>query len=105
MKIFSATVYEARTTISHTTTAMIGTAMIRGMPNNSLAAAMPANSAMVTVPLATSSTIMAKAVHLTPNSSRISSAKPLPVTTPMRATWTWTTISARVIGPISHSRL
>ena len=66
---------------------------------------MPANSAMVTVPLAISNTSMAKAVQRTPNSSRISSAKPLPVTTPMRATWSWTTISATVIGSMTHSRL
>src|SRR6266571_9298000 len=70
MKIFSATVYDARTTISHTTTAISGTLTRRGMLNSSPAAAMPANSAIVTVLLATIRTNIANADHLTPNCSR-----------------------------------
>src|SRR5260370_262988 len=103
MKIFSATVYDARTTINHTTTAMSGTLTSRGMSNRSPAAAIPANSAIVTVLLATISTNIANADHLTPNSSRIRSPHPFPATTPMRATMIWTPISAMVIGPITHS--
>ena len=38
-----------------------------------------------------------------PNSSRIRSLSPLPVTTPMRALISCTTISASVIGRIVHS--
>ncbi len=82
---------------------MSGTLIMRGMLNSSPAAAMPANSATVTVLLAMSRTSIANADHLTPNSSRMSSAKPLPVTTPMRATMICTTISATVIGPMTHS--
>src|SRR4030081_881953 len=103
MKIFSATVYDARTTINHTTAAMSGTLTSRGMLNRSPAAAMPANSAIVTVLLATINTNIANADHLTPNSSRMSSAKPLPVTTAIRATWTCTTISDTVMGTSAHS--
>ena len=87
MNTFSARAYDPRTTISHTMNADTMTAgPTRRSLKMSVAAAMPANSATVTVPLATSKISMAKAVHLTPNCSRISSAKPLPVTTPMRAT-------------------
>ena len=39
-----------------------------------------------------------------PNSSRIRSLRPLPVTAPMRALISCTTISASVIGIIVHSR-
>jgi hypothetical protein len=75
------------TTINHTTTAETGIDKIGGIPNSPPAAAMPANFAMVTAPLATSGTNMAGAVQRTPNCSRISSARPFPVTEPSRATW------------------
>ena len=85
-KILSATVYEARTTISQTITAETGTETTRETPKSSPAAAMPVNSAMVTAPFAISRTSIARTVQRTPNCSRISSARPLPVTVPSRAT-------------------
>ncbi len=55
------------------------------MPKSSDAAAMPANSEMVTSTLAMSSVSMAKAAPRTPKRSRIKSESPLPVMAPMRA--------------------
>ena len=45
----------------------------------------PANSVTVVAKLATTSTVMANRVILTPKFSRIRAARPLPVTAPMRA--------------------
>ena len=47
--------------------------------------AMPANSEKVVHTLPMSRAIMASAVRRMPNRSRMSAAKPLPVTAPMRA--------------------
>jgi hypothetical protein len=51
----------------------------------------------------TTSAIIRKKVIRKPNSSRIRSLKPLPVTAPIRAAISCTTISAAVAGIIDHS--
>ena len=56
---------------------------------------MPANSESVTVVLEISSASMARALPRTPKRSRMSDAKPLPVTQPMRAAVSCTTISRK----------
>ena len=70
---------------SHTTRPASGTDTNAGMPNSDMPEAMPANSESVTAVFDTSSAAMAKAVRRMPKRSRMSEAKPLPVTAPMRA--------------------
>ena len=65
--------------------------------------AMPVNSVMTLVKLTITSRIITINVIRSPNSSRIRSLRPLPVTTPMRAHISCTTISASVIGIMVHS--
>ena len=64
------------------------------------AAPTPENSAIVVPRLAISMASMAKAVIFRLKRSRMSAARPLPVTTPMRAPISW--VTAR-IGVISSS--
>ena len=64
---------------------------------------MPANSATLVAALLASSMSIAKKVGRTPNRSRISAAKPLPVTAPMRPAISWTMTSENVIRIIIHS--
>ena len=80
-----------------------GTDTVLGMPNSAKPLAMPANSEMVTAVLAMSSAIMASAVLRTPNFSRMSEAKPLPVTQPQRAAVSCTTMSSNAITGSIHS--
>ena len=63
---------------------------------------MPANSEMVTAVLAISSAIMAKALLRTPYFSRMSDAKPLPVTQPQRAAVSCTTMSSSAMTGSIH---
>ena len=77
--------------------------MYRGMPKSSRLLATPANSATTLPKLVTISADIRKNVTRKPNSSRIRSLSPLPVTAPMRAAISWTTISATVVGIIAHS--
>ena len=70
---------------SQTPTAAIGTVRYLGMPKSSEAAAMPANSEMVTSALAISRVNIAKAAPRTPKCSRIRSERPLPAAAPIRA--------------------
>ena len=85
--------------------ATIGTVTKRGTPKISSAAAAPANSATTFDPLAMSRTTMAKSVQRMPNSSRIRSPRPWPVTAPMRAAISRTTTSITVvIGRIHNIR-
>ena len=91
------------TTIIHQTArATKGTPIRRGMPNSSRAAASPANSLMVTDPLAMSAASIANTVHRMLNSSRMRSERPLPVTAPRRATISWTTIRLNVQRKITQ---
>ena len=53
--------------------------------------------------LATSRTIIANAVGLTPNRSRIRSDRPCPVTTPSRAAISWTMARMTIVIGNSHS--
>src|SRR5260370_18826595 len=90
------------TTIAHTSTAASGTAMNRLTPNVSLAQNTPVNSA-ITLPRFTISTAaIRKNVTRKPNSSRIKSERPLPVTAPMREHISSDTYSTRVIGINVH---
>ena len=80
-----------------------GTDTVLGTPNSARPLAMPANSEMVTAVLAISSAAMASALLRTPNFSRMSEAKPLPVTQPQRAAVSCTTISSSAITGSIHS--
>ena len=84
-------------------TATIGTTMIRGIPKISRAADAPANSATVLATLAMSRTTIAKTVQRTPNRSRMRSDRPWPVTTPSRATISWTTARMTIVIGKIHS--
>ena len=66
---------------------------------------MPANSESVTAVFDTSSAAMARAVRRMPKRSRMSEAKPLPVTAPMRAADSCTTESSSIMTGIIHSIL
>ena len=79
---------------SHTATAATGTERYFDTPNISMPLAMPANSENVVATLPMSSASMASAVSRMPKRSRMSAAKPLPVTAPMRAAVICTTMSS-----------
>ena len=64
---------------------------------------MPANSENVVATLPMSSASMASAVRRMPKRSRMSAAKPLPVTAPMRAAVISTTISSTHMMGMTHS--
>ena len=64
---------------------------------------MPANSAITLVKFVSTSAIIMKNVVRRPNSSRIRSDRPLPVTAPMREHISCVTISSSVIGISVHS--
>ncbi len=74
------------------------------MENSSSEPAMPANSAMTLVRLVTTSVTIMKNVARRPNSSRIRSCRPLPVTAPMREFISWVMMSRTVIGISVHKR-
>ena len=76
--------------------------MYRETPNSSRLLATPANSAITLPKFVTISAIMRKKVTRNPNSSRMRSLRPLPVTAPIRAAISCTTTSATVIGIIVH---
>ena len=69
-------------------------------PNSSRLLATPANSAITLPKFVTTSAIIRKNVTRKPNSSRMRSLSPLPVTAPIRAAISCTTTSATVIGII-----
>ena len=77
--------------------------MYRDAPNSSRLLATPANSATTLRKLVTTSATIRKNVKRNPNSSRIRSLSPLPVTAPMREAITWMTIKAIEIGIITQS--
>ena len=72
-------------------------------PKSCSDAAMPANSATLVAALEASRQAIAKSVGRMPKRSRISAAKPLPVTAPMRAAISCTITSENVITRIIHS--
>ena len=59
---------------------------------------MPANSAMMLVRFVSTSTAISRNVVRSPNSSRMRSDRPLPVTAPMREFISCVTTSSTVIG-------
>jgi len=87
----------------HTTNAASGTTMYFDTPNSSKLLATPANSPMMLKKLVTNSAIISRKVARRPNSSRIRSLSPLPVTAPIRDDISWMITSAIVIGIIVHS--
>ena len=89
--------------ISQMPTAAIGTDTCAGMPARPSAAPMPTKSEMQMPRFATSTAAVASTDQRMPYSSRISSARPLPVTTPMRAASFCTIASETVISTIIHS--
>ena len=101
-KIFSTTRYVPFTTRNQTAAAPTGTEKYLLTPKISHAEAHPANSATVFPRFASTSATRRKKVGRTPNFSRMRSASVFPVTTPIRATISWTTISATVIGTSVH---
>ena len=64
---------------------------------------MPANSATTLPKLVMTSASITRNVRRKPNSSRMRSLRPLPVTVPMRDAISWTTTSAIVMGIIVQS--
>jgi hypothetical protein len=90
--------YVPFTTRNQTAIAPMGTERYLLTPKISRAAAQPANSATVLLMLARRSAMSRKKVGRTPNFSRMRSASVFPVTTPILATISWTTIRAAVIG-------
>ena len=64
--------------------------------------ATPAKFAITFVRFTTTSAAIMRNVGRSPNSSRIRSDRPLPVTAPMREHISWVTISSRVIGSSVH---
>ena len=89
--------------IAQMPTAAIGTDICAGMPASPSAAPTPTKSEMQMPMLATSTAVVASTDQRMPYSSRISSARPLPVTTPMRAASFCTIASETVISTITHS--
>ena len=102
-RIFSMRLYEPLMPSSHTAMAAMGTLTMAGTPKSCMPEAMPANSESVTVVLLTMRASMANALLRTPNCSRMSAAKPLPVTQPMRAAVSCTTMSRKHITGIDQS--
>ena len=80
--------------MSQMMSAMSGTEMEAGTPKRASPLASPANSEIVTAVFATRSAPMASAERRTPKRSRMSEAKPLPVTQPRRAAVSCTTMSS-----------
>src|SRR3954462_12605683 len=95
--------YVPRTTSAQTIAAHTGTTTYFDQPNSSRLLATPANSATTLPKFVTTSASISQKVTRNPNSSRIRSLSPLPVTAPMREAISWTTTSATVIGIIVHS--
>ena len=73
--------------------------------NSCMLPAMPTNSAMTLPKLTISSSTINRKVMRSPNSSRMRSLRPLPVTAPMRAHISCTTSKAMVMGIMVHSKV
>ena len=85
-------------------TAAIGTAAYFGTCASPSAAPMPTNSEMQMPRFATSTATVERSDQRGPYRSRISSARPLPVTAPIRAAISWTTMRLTVISTIIQIR-
>ena len=96
-KIFSMRAKLPLMVMSQITSAVSGTEIVVGTPKSARPLAMPANSDIVTAVLAIRSAPIARAERRTPNFSRMSEAKPLPVTHPQRAAVSCTTMSKSAI--------
>ena len=97
--------YDPITTSSQTVSAASGAVTRIGTPKIASADDAPATFATVLARLAIRSTIMAKRVQRTPKRSRIRSVSPCPVTTPRRATDSWTSASRSAVnGRIQRKR-
>ncbi len=90
--------------ISQMPSAAIGTEICAGTPARPSAAPTPTKSEMQIPRFAISTALVANTDQRMPYSSRTSSARPLPVTTPMRAASICTRLSEIVISTIVHSR-
>ncbi len=90
--------------ISQIASAAGGTDSCTGMPASPSAAPTPTKSEMQMPRLAISTALVANTDQRMPYSSRTSSARPLPVTTPMRAASICTSASEMVISTIVQSR-
>ena len=90
--------------ISQTASPASGTDTWVGTLASPKAAPIPTNSDTQMPRFAISTAAVASTDQRIPYSSRMSSAKPLPVTTPMRAASIWTIASEIVIRTIVHSR-
>jgi len=88
---------------NQTATADNGTEMYLLTENSSSEAAMPANSDMTLVRFTSTSSAIIRKVTRSPNSSRIRSESPLPVTAPMREHISCAMISATVMGSSVHN--
>jgi hypothetical protein len=97
-KTFSTTREVPFTTRNQTAAAPRGMERYLLTPKISHADAQPANSATVFPRLAMIMATRRKKVGRTPNFSRMRSASVFPVTTPIRATISWTTIRAIMMG-------
>src|SRR5689334_20455195 len=95
--------YVPRSTSTHTRIAASGTAIYLLTWKICMEAATPANSATTLDKSTKKPQIMTKNVGRNPNSSRIKSERPFPVTTPMRAHISSVTYSAMVMGINDHS--
>ena len=80
----------------------MGTETQVGTPNISMPEAMPANSENVVHTLPMRRQSMASAVRRMPKRSRMSAAKPLPVTAPMRPAVSCTTMSRTHMTGMTH---
>ncbi len=89
--------------IAQIVNAAIGTDSCTGTPARPSAAPMPTNSEMQMPRLAIMTATVASTDQRMPYSSRISSARPLPVATPIRAASICTIASENVIKRIVHS--
>src|SRR5947209_1892431 len=87
----------------HTTNAATGTTMYFDTPNSSKLLATPANSETTLPKLVTISASISQNVTRNPNSSRMRSLNPLPVTAPIRDDISCTTTNDTVIGIIVQS--
>ena len=103
-KTRSASLYEPRTTRSQMTAAAIGTEICGGTPASPSAAPTPTNSEMQIPRFANSTAQVEKSDQRGPYCSRISSASPLPVTAPIRAAISCTTMRLIVISTIIQRR-
>ena len=90
------------TTMPQTTNAASGTTMYFDTPKSSKLLATPANSPMMLKKFVTNSASISTNVARSPNSSRMRSLRPLPVTAPIRDDISWMITSAIVIGIIVH---